>query len=251
MKTWLWLIVVPAFLGLPLAAEEGREKEEVEIEEMDPEERLEQALERRVSFEFVDTPLIEAVQFIQALTKVNIVLDPKVAEDAAGKKITLRVTDMPLHQALRWIVRLADCEMRPREGALYVYKTDPNPRKIGEVEIHYGGLRLMFEVTEADLPQDMRRDIVGFIIDRMHEEAEREENRRERDEERRERMRPQIRGLPDNLPPEMRERLQMMLEKRRKGGEDIDKRRKMMEKMRRLGDDDAPVKENPPKDEVF
>lgn len=249
MTRWLSVPVILALCGAPLGAEEVREKEKAEVEEMDPEERLEAALDKRVSFEFIDTPFTETVQFIQALAKINIVLDPKVAPAAEKKTITLRVADMPLGQALQWIVKLADLEMAPREGALFIFKPDPNPKKIGEVELQYPGVRITFDVTEADLPSDLRREIVHFVVDRMHEEAERQEERRDREAEQREKMRAQFRA-GENMPPEMRERIEMMLEKRRRAGGEMEKPRKM-DKMRGGEDGERPQEEKPPRDEVF
>jgi RNA polymerase sigma-70 factor (ECF subfamily) len=66
-------------------------------------------LSRRVSFEFVDTPLTDAIAFLGNVTGVKMVLDPQIA--AAGQaKITLRVTDMTVELALQWVVRLAELD---------------------------------------------------------------------------------------------------------------------------------------------
>ena len=66
-------------------------------------------LSRRVSFEFVDTPLVDAIAFLGSVTGVKMVLDPQIA--AAGQaKITLRVTDMTVELALQWVVRLAELD---------------------------------------------------------------------------------------------------------------------------------------------
>jgi Flp pilus assembly protein TadD len=77
---------------------------------------IQRRLSRRVSFEFRDTPLQEALTFLQTLSKVNITLDPKAATAPTTQlKITLRVTDMDMETALKWILRLAelDYELRP------------------------------------------------------------------------------------------------------------------------------------------
>jgi tetratricopeptide (TPR) repeat protein len=78
-------------------------------------------LSRRVSFEFVDTPLQEALTFLQTLSKVNIILDPRAADGGAGQiKVTLRVTDMDMETALKWILRLAELEYDLRGQAIYI-----------------------------------------------------------------------------------------------------------------------------------
>lgn len=80
-------------------------------------------LSRHVSFEFVDTPLEEAIQFLNSLTKVNIILDPKIAAEGANKTpITLRVQDMEMDLALKWILRLAELEYDLRNQAVFITK---------------------------------------------------------------------------------------------------------------------------------
>ena len=93
-------------------------------------------LSRRVSFEFVDTPLEEAIQFLNAMTKVNIILDPKVTAEGGNKTpITLRVQDMEMEQALKWILRLAELEFDLRNQAVYITKA-ANLQSNVELEIY-------------------------------------------------------------------------------------------------------------------
>ncbi|HYG75840.1 MAG TPA: hypothetical protein VEK08_12620 [Planctomycetota bacterium] len=78
-------------------------------------------LSRNVSFEFVDTPLAEALAFLNSLTKLNIILDPKVAAEGTDKAaISLRVQDMKMYQALYWICTLAGLEMQLRSQAIFI-----------------------------------------------------------------------------------------------------------------------------------
>ncbi|GMV80094.1 MAG: hypothetical protein AMXMBFR7_12780 [Planctomycetota bacterium] len=86
-------------------------------------EEVRKKLARRVSFEFVDTPLEEALAFLNSLTKVNIILDPRVAAENAGKlPITLRVADMDMQTALKWILRLAELDYDLRNQAVFITK---------------------------------------------------------------------------------------------------------------------------------
>ncbi|MBI3828907.1 MAG: hypothetical protein HY291_05290 [Planctomycetes bacterium] len=83
-------------------------------------------LSRHVSFEFVDTPLEEAIAFLDSLTKVNFILDPKASAKGDGKiPITLRVADMELETALAWILRLANMEYDLRNQAVFIFRPDP------------------------------------------------------------------------------------------------------------------------------
>ena len=78
-------------------------------------------LQRRVSFEFVDTPLQEAVSFLRSLTNVTMIIDPKVLEGGAPT-INLRVTDMTLELALGWILKLAELDFALKDKAIFISK---------------------------------------------------------------------------------------------------------------------------------
>lgn len=77
-------------------------------------------LERKVSFEFVDTPLSEAIQFLQTLTKINMILDPSAVEMRGNTPINLKVANMTLNLALDWILRLADLDYALKDSALFI-----------------------------------------------------------------------------------------------------------------------------------
>lgn len=80
-------------------------------------------LQRKVSFEFVDTPLQEAISFLRSLTNVTMIIDPKVLE-AGPPAINLRVTDMSLDLALGWILRLADLDFAFKDKAIFISKSN-------------------------------------------------------------------------------------------------------------------------------
>ena len=66
---------------------------------------IETKLSRRVSFEFVDTPLEEALTFLNSLSKVGMIVDPNVSASAAGRmEITLKVEDMRMAKALELLL---------------------------------------------------------------------------------------------------------------------------------------------------
>ena len=80
-------------------------------------------LQRKVTFDFVDTSLDEAVAFLRQVSGVTIIVDPKVM--AAGPaNINLRVTDMNLDLALDWILRLANLEKVLKDHAIYISTPD-------------------------------------------------------------------------------------------------------------------------------
>jgi len=67
-------------------------------------------LQKKVTFDFVDTPLDEAVAFLRQISGVTIIVDPKVTAAGAAPNINLRVTDMSMDLALEWILRLANLD---------------------------------------------------------------------------------------------------------------------------------------------
>ncbi|MDR4498481.1 MAG: hypothetical protein MRK02_11265 [Candidatus Scalindua sp.] len=61
---------------------------------------MKNGLNKKVSIEFIDTPLRDAVAFIQEKTKLNFVLD----EGAAGKNVNLKLDDVPVGVILKYIL---------------------------------------------------------------------------------------------------------------------------------------------------
>jgi len=93
--------------------------------EVEPEwaKAIKRTLERKVSFEFVQTPLSEAIAFLQTLTNVNMILDPRAVE-GNDMRIDLRVTNMSLNLALDWILRLAELNYALRDSAVFISTRD-------------------------------------------------------------------------------------------------------------------------------
>jgi len=110
-------------------------------------------LDRKVTFEFVDTPLSEALQFLQTLTDTTIVLDPRASEESGGDNtpITLNVTNMPLRTALKWILRLADLDFALKGEAVFI----STPQNLaGEVELKIYDVRdLTYQITNFPGPE--------------------------------------------------------------------------------------------------
>ncbi|MBI3832270.1 MAG: tetratricopeptide repeat protein [Planctomycetes bacterium] len=80
-------------------------------------------LSRHVSFEFVDTPLDEALNFLDSLSKVGVSVDPRIAAEGAYKTpITLRVADMDMETALKWMLRLSDLDYEIKDHGIFITK---------------------------------------------------------------------------------------------------------------------------------
>lgn len=91
-----------------------------QAEEPEWAQEIRRKLDRKVSFEFIDTPLREAVAFLQTLTKVNMILDPKAVEAKGDVPINLKVANMSLQLALDWILKLADLDYVLRDSAIFI-----------------------------------------------------------------------------------------------------------------------------------
>jgi hypothetical protein len=80
---------------------------------------INKALDRKVSFEFVDTSLTDACEFIRQIAKVNLIIDPKSLENGTPV-INLRVTDMKLLDALSWVCKLAGQRPEFRNQSIFI-----------------------------------------------------------------------------------------------------------------------------------
>jgi type II secretory pathway component GspD/PulD (secretin) len=107
---------------------EGPSKGEAKAEKKDaePEEFLKK-MQRKVSFEFVDTPLAEGVSFLRSLTNVNIIVDPKLMEEAGG--ISLMATDTPVRTALDQMAQAVGARAYYRDGGYWISKNPPADEK--------------------------------------------------------------------------------------------------------------------------
>lgn len=86
-------------------------------------------MSRRLSLEFIDTNLDEAINFIASITRLNIIVDPKVR--AKNLKVSLSVKDMDAATVLQWVARLTETYISVVNQALYV--TDkPGPEEDDE-----------------------------------------------------------------------------------------------------------------------
>jgi len=161
------LAVLAAFTGASLAGERREEAEPrreavhekadrlagAEADEPRWKRDIRAKLQRKVSFEFVDTPLEEAIAFLQTLTKINMILDPNALKGAGGARtaITLKVSDMTLELALKWILRLAELDYTIKNRAVFISKPDRLP---GDLEIRIYDVRdLVADVQDHPAPE--------------------------------------------------------------------------------------------------
>jgi len=86
---------------------------------MEPwEAELRSKLATPVTVEFRETPVAQAVEQLQNLGNVNIILDPEATTGHAP--VTISRTRMPLEHMLRWVARFGNLQYCLRDGAIYL-----------------------------------------------------------------------------------------------------------------------------------
>jgi tetratricopeptide (TPR) repeat protein len=100
----------------PATAFGGEVKEPAEWER-----RIEEAMGKKISFDFVETPLQDVISFLSSLTNVTIVLDQEAIRDQAPA-VTLKVTDMRLESALNWVLKLVGLKYTLKDEAIFISK---------------------------------------------------------------------------------------------------------------------------------
>jgi len=95
---------------------------------------FEATLDEPVSFDFINTPLDDAVAFLRNLKKLNIVIDRPALAGRDDLVITLRLEKTKLKYALAWICRLLDLGYAVKSGAVLISTPDrlplpPKPKK--------------------------------------------------------------------------------------------------------------------------
>lgn len=115
-------------------------------------------LSQKVSFDFVETPLRDCVTFLQQITNQNIVLDQKEPFGGGDAEVTLKVTDMPLHEALGWIASQAGIAIVVRSNYIFVTSKE---RAAAEQEPG------QYEFSRADaelVSRELKTQYAGLIL---------------------------------------------------------------------------------------
>lgn len=113
-----------------------------EVKKAEPwEAAIREAMNKKISFDFVETPLQDVISFISGLVDVTIVLDNEAIRDQAPV-VTLRVSDMRLESALRWVLKLVALKYTLRDEAIFVSKAD---------QIYDKPVLRMYDVTDLTI----------------------------------------------------------------------------------------------------
>jgi hypothetical protein len=107
----------------------------------------------RVSLEFNETPLEEAIEFIQQFSSLNILIDSTVTEryPKGSVKITMKVKDLPLASALKLLLETRGLTLLYRDQVLLVV-TEERANK--SVFMHVYDVRdLLMKINEFPGPE--------------------------------------------------------------------------------------------------
>ena len=89
--------------------------------------KYEAAMKQKINLDFTDSAVLDCFDFLRDISGLNIILSPDAAEAAAEKQITLRVNNMDVQTALKWVLRLSKLHSTVKHHAIYI--TDrPDPQ---------------------------------------------------------------------------------------------------------------------------
>ncbi|MBM4042735.1 MAG: hypothetical protein FJ290_29965, partial [Planctomycetes bacterium] len=122
--------------------------------------RLAATMRKKVTFDFVETPLADVVNFLSSLVDITIVLDPRAVKDDTPT-VTLRVQEMRFEEALGRIGGLAKMIHVPHQSALLVTSAERAKTLKGESE----EVRLFQWPDGADAAAQMPRLLRSVTFD--------------------------------------------------------------------------------------
>lgn len=122
---------------------------------------IERKLDRKVSFEFVSTPMSEVLQFLQVLTRANVMADPRIPKKKRMVPVTLKVTDLLLRDALERVLTPIGLEFSVRMGVLFISERGAPDREGGSPELSKSlearlARKVSFEFAETPLSEVVR-----------------------------------------------------------------------------------------------
>ena len=143
--------------------------EELTTPKWEPELR-EAMASKKVSFDFVETPLEDVLAFLGGLTDVTIVLDREAVRGDVPA-ITLRATDMPLRQAIDWVTKLAAMKYTLQDDVVFVAKPDRLHDKavlrmydVGDLTIDIKDLSGRQQAAAKGKPDDDQETLTGEAV---------------------------------------------------------------------------------------
>ncbi len=138
MRKCIYLFIILFFIAADLRAYEvqsvkgGDDASGLSIVEV-PE--IRENLQTRITVDFRDVSLDYVLDFLSEATGVNIIMGSSV--DPSEKKVTIRVSDMPLESLLKYIFRRYALAYRIERNAVWVDTFDAMEEEASETRIYY------------------------------------------------------------------------------------------------------------------
>ncbi len=107
------------------------------------------------------TPVSDALDAISDSSGITIILDPRAIAEVGDVPINLKVNDMALGTALKWICRLAGLDYALRDGAIFVTTRD---RLTQNVEMKIYDIRDLTSAVEDFPGPDLSLDDQGVTL---------------------------------------------------------------------------------------
>jgi hypothetical protein len=186
-----------------------------EKKDAEPEEVLKK-MQRPVSFDFTETPFVEAVTFINSLSRACMIVDPKLAAEG-NRPITMKMKDTALRTALDQIAQTAGAGVYYCDGAYWISKNPPEevtltlkPKPPLTEEQSKAALQAVselgsdkYQTREAASEKLRKLDAVAGVSPVIEEALKAEKS----DEERKMRLTKLVEELRGELSPELAKRL--------------------------------------------
>jgi len=131
--------------------------------------KLKESLEKPVTLDFADTPLQDALRFVQDFAAIAIDTAPGL--ELQPPRITLKVKDIPLRSALDYLLKQGSLDYRVRDNRLFVF-APRHPEGIVSAPIacdsaESGAVRRLADAMGRPVSVDFRdtplRDMVTFL----------------------------------------------------------------------------------------
>jgi hypothetical protein len=143
---------------------------------------------KKVTFEFVEVSIGDAMDFMRRLINVNMILAPDVDRAAT---LTLKANDMPVGEALQWMAKLVNAKMEVKDGAVMIQRAGEGdaefppkakakqdaerlrrvglaPGSIGKAVIPLGnGASVELNLGEGDIDPGLRRVLLELLHKRI------------------------------------------------------------------------------------
>jgi hypothetical protein len=114
------------------------------------EERMSRSLDKKITMELVDTPLTEAIDLINQITHMNIIVNPKVRD--SKMTVNLKVNDMDAGTVLKWLTKLTETYAEVKDQAIWI--TDRPSKDAQNEEKNDIALLAASMHAQVDLPPD-------------------------------------------------------------------------------------------------